>query len=130
MAKVSLGFEKGAVQAKFLFSPLHCPTQSCGEVLFEMEQGFWTDKSEMVKCPKCGLATGPQLCSLSEDKPGNLNIRFWCSACREEFDREVPAIRKYCHSCKAYHIIFFWKFLRLQHYLSSREESNIISRSI
>jgi len=122
LAKVSLGFEKGAVQAKFLFSPLHCPTQSCGKVLFEMEQGFWTDKSEMVKCPKCGLATGPQLCSLSEDKPGNLNIRFWCPACREEFDREVPAIRKYCHFCKSYHIIFFWKLLGLYHYLPLHNE--------
>ena len=95
------------------FGPLRCPKPECGRVLFEMNKGFWKRAAGRILCLKCGEETVPGLLSFQEDDLSKLSIRFWCLACHEVLDRTLPAIRKYCQGCKAYHVMFLSLLLAL-----------------
>lgn len=107
------------------FGTLHCPTPSCRKALFEMDHSLLQDESEAVTCQKCGTTTKPQLCSFAEDSPSSLMVRLWCPGCKGEVERVLPAIRKYCHSCKEYHIIFFWSLMGVTRFSGSSEEKKL-----
>ena len=112
-------------EAKAGFKTLHCPTLSCRKALFEMDHSLLHDGSEAIECQKCGAAVSPQLCSFVEDSPSSLVVRLWCPVCEEESERVLPAIRKYCHSCKEYHVIFFWFLMGLTRHSGVPEEKSL-----
>ena len=97
------------------FSSVRCPKPDCRQVLFEIEQGFMVDLPSVSTCRKCGHETISLMCSYAEDMIGKLIVRFWCSVCSEEFERMIPAIRKYCKGCKKFHLIFLNVLMFLPH---------------
>jgi len=97
------------------YGTVRCPKPECRQVLFEIEQGFMVDMPSVSTCRKCGRDTIALMSSYAEDKTGKLLVRFWCSICKDESDRLIPAIRKYCKGCKKFHQIFLSVLMGLPH---------------
>lgn len=91
---------------KFEFGGIKCPEPGCRQTLFEIEKSFLVVGPDISLCRKCGSKTSLLMYSYNETEPGKLIVRWHCSACREEFDRHIPSIRKYCKGCKKYQQIF------------------------
>jgi len=91
---------------KFEFGGIRCPESGCRQILFEIEKTFLVVGPDVSLCRKCGGKTTLLMYSYNEAEPGKLIILWHCSACREELDRHIPSIRKYCKGCKKFQHIF------------------------
>jgi len=91
---------------KYEFGGIRCPEPECRQVLFEIEKSFLVVGPDISLCLKCGSKTSLLMYSYSEAEPGKLIVRWHCPACKEEFDRKIPSIRKYCKGCKKFQQIF------------------------
>ncbi|PIQ87530.1 MAG: hypothetical protein COV74_00215 [Candidatus Omnitrophica bacterium CG11_big_fil_rev_8_21_14_0_20_45_26] len=100
-------------QVKSSFGAVKCPNGDCGHILFEAGNRIRRKRPHKVLCRKCEEETIAVACLLNESDTGRLTVRLCCAQCGEDFDRRVPAIRKYCHGCKTYHLIYFLVFLGL-----------------
>ncbi len=93
-------------QNKGSHRPVRCPNPRCRHILFDTWYPTWDEIAEGLICPDCKHQMVPWPVSIPEQNPKILSVEIVCLGCKKHSVKHVTGIRKYCHGCKLYQVMF------------------------
>ena len=90
--------------------PVTCPNPKCNQELMDLDQDFWEHGNSDIDCRKCKQPAEHVGSLSSRRRPSKSVYVYKCAPCNIKFMRKIPAMKRYCPSCKE-EIYMFWNLL-------------------
>ena len=99
--------------------PVECPNPKCNQVFLDLDEDFLDETAE-IECRKCKRLAKCIGSMQDVQRPSKSIYVFKCDPCKVKFTRKIPAMKRYCPSCKTHYRMFWHLLLKLPSYSSNR----------
>ena len=99
--------------------PVPCPNPKCSQEFMDLDEDFWMHGNMDVDCRKCKQPAECVSSMQDENRPSKIIYVYKCVPCKITFTRMIPAMRRYCPSCRTKYRMFWHLLLRLPGYPSA-----------